>query len=382
MVRSTIAITVLALAAAAAAQQGRYRDFVFARANVQPDVAYGQAVNRFTQQTETLELDLYTPRGDTATARAAIVLVHGGGFVGGDKGSQQWRTLGDDFARRGYVAISINYRLVPSGSATPQAITDASHDMKAAVRWLRRNASTLRLDPQRIGCLGGSAGAITCAETAYVPGEGSSGNPGFSSEVGAVIDLWGLLADLTQLEAGEAPVQIIHGTDDPTVLYQNALDLKARADAVGVPAELFPIQGAGHGPWGAYFGQYHVEAVGFLYHHLGLGQLAGLQARPGYASPGRLTLDSFGIAGDSYAIMVAAAQTSAPVPGFGTLCLDPLSGLVVATAGTLPSAPRLATASRSMAVPPGVVGDAYWQAFHLESAASGRWLTNCVTTTF
>ena len=132
------AAAALAFSAALGAQAGRYRDEVFSAASVQSDQQYGAAVNQSTQALEPLLLDIYEPAGDLATARAAVVVVHGGGFVGGSKNAPTCVLLAQDLARRGYVAVSINYRLA-TGMVTPTVVRDASHDMKAAVRWLRAN---------------------------------------------------------------------------------------------------------------------------------------------------------------------------------------------------------------------------------------------------
>ena len=374
-------VAALLFASTLAAQSARYRDPVFA-VQATNNVAYGSAVNRFTNLTETLRLDLYQPQGDAVAARPAVVIVHGGGFTGGDKATAQMVQQGQNFARRGYVAVSINYRLAPAGNGiTRQVITDAAHDCKAAIRWLRSQAATLRIDTERIVSIGSSAGAYTTLEAAYVPGEGSSGNPGFSSSVRAVVDQWGQLVDLNELQAGEVPVFIVHGTNDPTVPYSNATDLKARADAVGVTAELHPIQGAGHAPWAAYFANYEVQVFAFFWEHLQLGQLAGLSVRPGFASPGNVTFDTFGIATDLSVLCLAATTTSLPLPGLGILCLDP-STLVVVGVTPLPGTPRLATAPFTLPVPGGLAGFSLpWQALHLGLAAP-RTLTNCVSTAF
>ena len=364
------------------AQTARYRDLVFATADRTSNIAYGSAVNRYSKQTETLRLDLYQPRGDRAAKRAAVVVVHGGGFRGGDKGTASFVRMCSDFARRGYVAISINYRLRPRTQPLIRAnATDAAHDMKAAVRWLRKNKAQLRLDENRIACIGSSAGAITCCEAAYVPGEGNSGNKGFSSRVHAVVDLWGFLWDLTALDKGEAPVQIIHGTLDRTVPYTHATNLKKRADQVGVPAELHPIQGGGHAPWTRYFSSYHLQhVVPFFYERLALAQVSGLGARPGYRSPGQLVLDAFGLPRHFAVLYVAAGRAQIPVPPLGVLCLDPRSTVFVAAAG-FPATPRLPRTSFVIAVPAGVRGNFSWQTLQLDRSRA-RWLSNCVDTRF
>jgi acetyl esterase/lipase len=365
-----------------AAQSARFRDAVFAQVQVTNNIAYGAAVNRFTNLNETLRLDLYQPQGDTAPARPAVVIVHGGGFTGGDKATAQMVQQAQNLARRGYVAVSINYRLAPTGTPiTRPVITDAAHDGKAAIRWLRAQATSLRIDSTRIASIGSSAGAYTVLEAAYVPGEGSSGNPGWPSHVRAVVDQWGALVDLNELQAGEVPVCIVHGTNDPTVPYVNATRLKARADAVGVPAELHPIQGAGHAPWATYFANYEGQVIAFLWEHLRLSELAGLSARPGYASPGSVTFDTFGIASDVSALCVAAATVSLPVPGWGTLCLHP-GTLVLVHVTQLAAAPRLPSATVTLPLPGGLAGASLpWQALH-SSTAAPRGLTNCVVTTF
>ncbi len=379
-------IAVLLLASLTTAQVGRYRDEVFSQVSVQSDIAYGQAVNSSTRQQETLLLDLYEPIGDRAQRRPVIVLAHGGGFIVGSKSDPDYVQIAEAFARRGYVAASIDYRLArpPLQQNLPQTIIDASHDLKAAVRWLRAHAGQQRIDVDRIVGFGGSAGGILSLQAAYddALGEGSSGNPGVSSEIQAVISLWGSLPDVNDIEAGEQPLQIIHGTNDPIVSYQNALDLKARADAVGVHAELVPIQGGSHAAYADYLQTYQVESFAFLYRELRLAELAGLAARPGFASPGTLTLDSYGLAGDAYAILAGSQPSSVPIPGLGTLCIGPSPGLLLAVEGVLPATPRLAAEAWSVAVPAGLAGATiHWQALHLEGPEA-RWLTNCVATQF
>lgn len=383
--KPTLFLAILSLFSQAVAQQGRYRDEVFPQVSLQSDIAYGQAINFFTQRLETLLLDVYEPTGDSASARPAIVLVHGGGFIAGTKTDPNYVQIAHAFARRGYVVTSIDYRLArpPLRGQLTQAVVDATHDMKAAVRWLRANATPLRIDTSRIACLGGSSGAMTCLQAAYADslGEGTSGNPGFSSKVQALISLWGNMANLTELEAGEAPLQLIHGTKDPILPYQNALDLKARADAVGVYAELLTIQDGSHAEYQAYLQTYQVDSYAFLYQQLALGELAGLAARAGYASPGTLTLDTFGAAGNRYAIALAPKSVLTPVPGIGTLCIGPLQSVVVVAVGTLPPGSRVSEAMWTIRVPPGLVGTSlHWQALHFD--ASAGLLTNCIETAF
>lgn len=100
------------------------------------------------------KLDLIMQKEKGPKKRPAIVFVHGGGWHGGDKGRGFFRTGAIEYARKGYVCISINYRL--SDEAPFPACVE---DVKCAVRWLRAHAEKYHVDPERIGGYGNSAGA-------------------------------------------------------------------------------------------------------------------------------------------------------------------------------------------------------------------------------
>ena len=234
----------------------RYQSEVFASATVTSNVVYGQAPDEYGQPV-TLLLDLYQPTDDTIPGRPALVWIHGGGFTGGSKSDETAVTVANRFARRGYVVISIDYRTRPGNyfeqgdTGLASAVLDAQHDAQASVRWLRANASTYRMDSSRIAVGGTSAGAITALQVAYNSGDpGDSGNPGYASTVSAVVDVSGATAT-SLIDAGEPPVLIVHGAIDERVAFDNALDIVARAEEVGVPCEFHPLEDAGHGLWKA-----------------------------------------------------------------------------------------------------------------------------------
>lgn len=129
-----------------------------------------------------LHLDLFLPRSEDGLA-PAVVYLHGGGWRSGNK-RQFWRQAAH-MATRGFVGVSVEYRL--SGEAKfPAPVEDA----KAAVRWLRANASELGIDTNRIGAAGGSAGGHLAAMLGTTSGvqkfEGDGGHAEFSSRVQAV----------------------------------------------------------------------------------------------------------------------------------------------------------------------------------------------------
>ncbi len=154
------------------------------------DVAYADT-------SATQKLDLYLPPGDGPFP--VVVNIHGGGFKLGDK-SMVDAKLGQTLLDNGYAIASIDYRL--SGEAPfPAAVLDA----KAAIRFLRANAATYNLNPDKIAAFGQSAGgnlASMLGTSGDVPefDAPSLGNPGTSSRVQAVINWFGP-NDFSQMDA-------------------------------------------------------------------------------------------------------------------------------------------------------------------------------------
>jgi acetyl esterase/lipase len=232
----------------------RYRDQVFSSVTTTTDLTYGSAPDADGNPVA-LKLDLYQPTGDTIAKRPALVWVHGGGFTMGDKGSGRARAT--FFARLGYVAVSINYRLLsPDGcggnpNPTPicqNAALEAQHDAQAAVRWLRANAATYRIDTGRIAMAGGSAGAVTSVLAAvHSDDPGTSGNPGYPSNIRAAVSVSGGMPTNDLIDKGDSPTLFIHGTEDQVVPYVWAVQNAGAMYNLGIFTVLEPIEGAGHG---------------------------------------------------------------------------------------------------------------------------------------
>jgi dienelactone hydrolase len=250
----------------------RYRDQVFSNVAVTSNIQYGTAPDGQGNPVE-LRLDLYAPVGDTQTSRPALVWVHGGGFSGGDKTNTVPVDMAQNFARQGYVVVSINYRLLGSGCVSNPgqpsctiAALEAQHDAQAAVRWLRSHAGFLGIDPTRIGIGGESAGGITATLVGlHSEDPGSSGNPGFPSTVRGFVSISGGLPNGIFASAGDALGLFFHGTADGVVPYQWSDATTAAMLDAGVGAWLQHQDGAGHVPYAQYRTLYLEQTNYFLY---------------------------------------------------------------------------------------------------------------------
>ena len=134
------------------------------------------------------KLDLYIPEG--VGPFPVVIMVHGGGFMFGDKADGAGLTGVDQLLAAGYAVASINYRL--SGEVQYPA---QIHDAKAAVRFLRANAATYNLNADKFGAWGASAGGNLVSLLGTTCGveelEGDLGNNDQSSCVQAVVDWFG-----------------------------------------------------------------------------------------------------------------------------------------------------------------------------------------------
>lgn len=138
------------------------------------------------------------PGSAPGASRPAVVSIHGGSWARGDKANDDWRGVCLWLASEGFVAVSVNYRLVPA--ATYPAQLD---DVQLAVAWLREPAQLDRfdIDPARIGAFGGSAGG-NLAALLGTAGEGALDE---GSRVAAVVEFSGPVAlDAASLESDGA----------------------------------------------------------------------------------------------------------------------------------------------------------------------------------
>lgn len=261
-----------------------------------------------------LKLDLYLPEASATKSLHPVVVIRGGGWRRGDK--EGFGPMAAALAVRGIPAVSIEYR------ASDEALFPAAvHDTKAAVRWLRANGTTHGLDPERIGAIGGSAGAHLATYLGVTWDieelEGDGGSEGHSSRVQAVVGLatpadfvpdsqlarepesrsttpapvsgreaflgvafsadperWKLASPVHHVDAESPPILLVHSEDDRTVHPRQSLRLAERYADAGVPVEVVMFPGAPHAFWNAeeWFADTMDRAAAFFLRHLGARQ--------------------------------------------------------------------------------------------------------------
>jgi acetyl esterase/lipase len=214
-----------------------------------------------------LKLFLYLPADWKAEdRRPAIVFFFGGGWTGGT--TNQFSEQAAHLAKRGMVAACADYRVKSRHQTAPEACVE---DAKSAVRWIRKNAARLGVDPGRIAASGGSAGGHIAACTAAVPGGDAAGEDlSVSSKPDAMVLFNPVLhaAPIAQ-RTGDAeaakriapnehlskdlpPALILFGTSDG--LIEGARAYVEKAKELGVKAEFYTAEGQPHGffnkpPW-------------------------------------------------------------------------------------------------------------------------------------
>jgi dienelactone hydrolase len=167
-------------------------------------------------------------------------------------------TLATAYAKRGFVAASVEYRMdeaagdigYPPPASEVHRVVAAKHDVQAAVRWLRRHAADHRIDPGKIAVSGVSAGGVTAvlvATTADDPG--TSGTPGVSSAVCTAVSVMGA-GDPALVDPSDAGALSLHGDQDRVVAYDRARDTSRAMAAAGLSAELVTFAGTGHSLFG------------------------------------------------------------------------------------------------------------------------------------
>lgn len=198
-----------------------------------------------------------------------VLLVHGGGFEAGSKQSAPWPSFASDLTDRGYVAISVDYRLagdnpLPSAEFYPvrdailssgvgpiisyslaqqaNIITSAIEDTTKALRWVENNSTDLCVDMDKIGIWGESAGSVIGLHITYGLDEYSIYTP----KPDVMINYWGRFIYDGLMDAGDPPLLILHGDQDDVVDYAFAQAIQTEAASNTIPYAFYTVSGARH----------------------------------------------------------------------------------------------------------------------------------------
>lgn len=247
-----------------------------AKADDKKDVVYGRAGD------QDLQLDIYG--ADPKQKRPAIIMLHGGGWVGGSRNDMG--IIASTFSQRGYVCFPISYRLVKGDKNRYPAQID---DVQQAVRWIRAHADDYGVNPQKIGVLGASAGAHLAALLGTTDTRDNSipELSRYSSRVQCVVDLYGPMdftsfadapvidaeqrsegmrlvagflgplpenaknykdaSPITHIDSKTAPFLIFHGAKDTLVPLVQSQQMDEALRKAGIESKLIVFPNVGHG---------------------------------------------------------------------------------------------------------------------------------------
>ena len=267
-----------------------------------------QSWNSQTSTSMDLKIDAYVPKNDLIN-RPTILLIHGGGFVGGSRKQVAIVDMANYFASRGWVVFSMDYRIKDDFGTIPQewidystnldpvdidvfsevgqflAMYPAHRDVKAALRWVVANADGYKISTNYITVGGGSAGAMIAVGIGISTEEDyrneinvnedntlSATHLEESYQIKTILDFWGAKISLDALEliyghqrfnSNNPPLLIVHGTEDTSVSFSNAEELRTIYENTGVDYEFYPLQGLGHGPWNAMVNEKSLSDLAF-----------------------------------------------------------------------------------------------------------------------
>ena len=281
--------------------QTRYLDEIFGEVTKTENVVYGNApdlpfVFLFEWNTVDIDLDMdvYEPTGDTLSNRPVIIFIHAGAFFSGHNELDDVVALSIASAKRGYVAVSMNYRLglnILSSYSGERAVYRGVQDASAAVRYLREFHQDYGIDYENIFVWGTSAGSFIGLHLAFTEDDerpestfGGGGDPDLGcidcegndyahdSKPKAVISCWGAIGDLDWIDQeNNTPTIMFHGTLDPVVPFSSGypftIDIALpfvygsnlihdRLNELNIENELYAEEGQLHEYWGTLNGNW------------------------------------------------------------------------------------------------------------------------------
>ena len=235
-------------------QNCRYTNRIFEEIDVTKNIIYANApalnagpYGTYHDESNTtnidLKLDIHQPLGDSFTNRPAIIFIHGGAFVSGNKNHDDMKGFCDTFALRGYVTATIQYRLgmnVLDATSATRAVYRGLQDGRSAVRYLRENAAEYGIDPNSIYMAGSSAGGYIALQSVYMDDVSEKPSAAGTYQYNDPTDLFPPYAQITAPNLGDYDIGSFtdkKGKPDAVVSFWGAIkhsDLITQEDSTPV----------------------------------------------------------------------------------------------------------------------------------------------------
>lgn len=241
-----ISLLLLNFATQAQCRGGRFDQKVFSQVKVTKNITYHRAPVSNGGMKNVL-MDVFEPKDDTMQLRPLVIFMHGGAYWKGSKNDPSQIALGEDFAQRGYVYCSANYRLEssPISLLSPnlmiKAVARGVQDTKVLVKYFfnsaRYEGNPFKIDTTNIFLCGSSAGAFNALHTVFLDEEdvldpqwkiwmeevgdvfGEYDFIDFGTRIKGVVNINGALGDKSYMDNNFVDFLSVHNTRDPQVPF-------------------------------------------------------------------------------------------------------------------------------------------------------------------
>lgn len=283
-----LTIVIFSYSISAQCSGGRFIDPVFSQVKITKNITFHRALTAGNYY-QNVKMDVYEPKNDTMALRPLLIYMHGGAYWTGTKEYDSDFALGQEFAKRGYVFCSSDYRLEENfvsllfPDMMIKAVGRGVQDTKMLIRYFfnsaRDSGNVYRIDTTKIFIAGASAGAFNVMHTVYFDEEDALPEPewgtwlgevggvfgdydfiDFSERLAGVININGALGSKEFMNNQRTPFLSVHNTFDPEIPFNTGKPYKIttlmnvdgsnvlhqKANELGIYNPFYIIPGVGH----------------------------------------------------------------------------------------------------------------------------------------